>query len=157
MSRTREVAGLVVWIGLCLGAGFLGSQLGEPGQWYAQLEKPSWNPPSWVFGPVWTVLYVLMGIAAWLVWKERGFGGAPTALGLFLAQLVLNVAWTGIFFGLQRPDLAFLEILVLWALILATLVAFWRVRAAAGALLLPYLAWVSFATALNFAIWQLNT
>lgn len=154
MSRT--ILGLVGWIALCLGAGWIGSQLGEPGQWYAQLDKPPWNPPGWVFGPVWTVLYVLMGIAAWLVWKERGFAGAPIALGLFLLQLLLNVAWTGIFFGLEEPGLAFGEILVLWALILATLIAFWRVRPAAGALLVPYVAWVSFAAVLNYTLWRMN-
>jgi translocator protein len=149
-------AALAGWVGLCYLAAFVGSRFTDTGAWFRALEQPAWAPPDRVFGPVWTVLYTLMGIAAWLVWRARGFRGAPTALGLFLVQLVLNVAWSGLFFALQRPDLAFAEIVVLWAAIVATVVAFWRVRPLAGALLLPYLAWVTFAAALNFAIWRLN-
>lgn len=148
-------AGLAIWVALPLliGAGVGG--LFQPGPWYDELAKPSWNPPSWVFGPVWTALYVLMGVAAWLVWDRHG-RSARGALTLFVVQLLFNAAWSAIFFGLQSPGLAFAEILVLWALIVATTVAFWRLRAVAGGLMLPYLAWVSFAAVLNFTIWRLN-
>jgi translocator protein len=155
MERKWQGIGLVGWLLVVAVAAWFGSQF-MPGAWYAGLEKPAWTPPSWLFGPVWTLLYVAMAIAAWLVWRERGFSGAPVALGLFLLQLSLNAAWSWLFFGLQRPDLAFAEIVVLWGAILATLTAFGRIRAAAGWLLAPYLAWVTFAAALNFAIWRLN-
>lgn len=144
---------LAVWILASLSAGFIGSRF-PPGEWYAGLEKPSYNPPGWIFGPVWTVLYVLMGIAVWLVWKERGFS---PAVCLFIAQLVLNALWSYLFFGANRPDLAFLEIVVLWILILLTMILFWRIRTAAGVLFLPYLLWVSFASVLNFALWRMNS
>ncbi len=124
--------------------------------WYAGLAKPGWNPPNWVFGPVWSALYLSMAVAAWLVWRQAGWAGAARPLGLFGAQLVLNVLWSILFFGLHRPDLAFGEILILWAFILATLVLFWRWSKAAGLLLVPYLAWVTFASVLNFAVWRLN-
>lgn len=151
----RQWLGLGGFLLITFAAAAIGSQF-MPGEWYARLAKPSWTPPSWLFGPVWTLLYVLMGVAAWLVWKDRGFAGARVALLLYGVQLVLNAAWSWLFFGLQRPGLAFAEILLLWSAILATLIAFWRHRKLAGALLVPYLAWVSFATALNWAIWQLN-
>lgn len=127
-----------------------------PGEWYASLQKPSWNPPGWVFGPVWTALYTMMAVAAWLVWKRGGFSAQRRARALFCAQLILNAAWTPLFFGLQQPGLAFAEIVVLWLAIAATLVAFHRVSRAAAWLLAPYLAWVSFAAALNFTLWRLN-
>ncbi len=146
---------LILWIAAAMTAGLVGSRF-MPGEWYASLDKPSWNPPSAVFGPVWTVLYVLMGVAAWLVWKRAGFAGAPVALGLFGLQLVLNALWSYLFFGLQQPALAFIEIVVLWFAILATTIAFWRVSVPAGMLLLPYLAWVGFASALNLRLWRLN-
>jgi tryptophan-rich sensory protein len=125
--------------------------------WYPTLVKPSFNPPPWIFGPVWTVLYVAMGVAAFLVWR-RGLAvdGVRAALVLFLVQLALNGLWTLLFFGLRSPAWAFAEILVLWLLIGATTWAFWRVSPTAGALMLPYWAWVSFATVLNGAIWRLN-
>jgi translocator protein len=151
MKRWLALAG---WVVLPLLAGAFGSQF-QPGAWYAQLEKPAWNPPSWVFGPVWTVLYILMGVAAWLVW-DRHRGAAKVALTLFVVQLVFNAAWSWLFFGLQSPGLAFGGIVVLWLLLLATTAAFWRERTVAGVLLLPYVAWVTFAMALNFAIWRLN-
>jgi tryptophan-rich sensory protein len=148
----KVYAGLAAWILVSLSAGFFGSRF-SPGEWYALLEKPSWNPPGWVFGPVWTILYILMGVAVWLVWKSRGFSGA---VYLFLAQLALNALWSYLFFGINRPGLAFLEILVLWVLILATMLAFRRVSTTAGALMVPYLLWVSFASVLNYALWRLN-
>ena len=127
-----------------------------PGEWYESLTKPPWNPPSIVFAPVWTILYVLMGIAAWMVWREAGFSGAKAALALFLVQLVLNALWSYLFFGMQKPMVAFFEIIVLWCMILATLFGFWRVRPMAGALLIPYLCWVGFASVLNYQLWRLN-
>jgi translocator protein len=146
--------GLAVWVVLPLLAGAFGSMF-QPGEWYASLEKPSWNPPSWVFGPVWTTLYILMGVAAWLVW-DRYRGAATLALAVFVVQLIFNALWSYLFFGLQSPALAFAGIVILWVLIVATIVLFWRARTVAGVLLLPYLAWVSFAAVLNFTLWQLN-
>ena len=128
----------------------------DAGTFYAQLMLPSWAPPGSVFGPVWTVLYILMGIAAWLVWRVNGIRAVRGALALFVIQLALNALWSWLFFGWHRGDLAFADILLLWVMIIATLLAFWRVRALAGALLVPYLLWVSFASVLNYVVWQLN-
>lgn len=128
----------------------------EAGSFYAQLVRPDWAPPGSVFGPVWTVLYVLMGFAAWLVWRVGGFHAARFALALFLAQLALNALWSWLFFGWHRGALAFAEVLVLLAFIAATLIAFWRIRPLAGALLVPYMLWVTFAATLNYTVWQLN-
>jgi translocator protein len=121
--------------------------------WYPALVKPSWNPPSWVFGPVWTLLYTMMAIAAWLAWRQAGWGGV---LALYSVQLALNAAWSPLFFGLHRIDLALVDIVLLWVAIAATMVAFWRVTPVAGWLFVPYLVWVSFAMVLNFTIWRLN-
>ena len=151
----NNVVGLVLWVLGALAAGWIGSNF-MPGEWYASLVKPSWNPPSSVFAPIWTTLYLLMGIAAWLVWREAGFSGARVALWLFLVQLALNSLWSYLFFGLQKPMIAFIEIIVLWCAILATLVTFWKIRPSAGALLIPYLCWVSVASALNYRLWRLN-
>lgn len=163
MMTTSEVSqgarwlGLVGWIVITAAAGTIGALASARAPaFYASLERPSWAPPAGVFGPVWTTLYVLMGIAAWLVWSERGLVGAGGALGLFVLQLVLNALWTWIFFAWHRGALALAEIVLLWLVILATLVAFWRIRPLAGVLLLPYLSWVSFATALTAAVWRLN-
>ena len=147
--------GLALWLLITFAAAAIGS-LFEPGAWYAGLAKPTWTPPSSIFGPVWSILYVMMGVAAWLVWKERGLAGARLALGLYVAQLAANAAWSWLFFGLHRPGYAFLDIVLLWLLVAATLVAFWRIRRAAGWMLAPYLLWISFAAALNLAIRQLN-
>jgi translocator protein len=151
----RAWTGLAGWLLVCFAAAAIGGQF-TPGVWYDRLAKPEWTPPDWLFGPVWTVLYAMMAVAAWLVWRRTGFAEGRWALGLFALQLVLNAGWSAIFFGLQRPGLALAEILLLWVVILATLIAFWRVRPLAGALLVPYLAWVSTATALNFEIWRMN-
>jgi len=124
--------------------------------YYGELRKPPFTPPPAAFGPVWTVLYLLMGVAAWLVWREGLSRLTAVALGLFAAQLALNFAWSLIFFGQHRISAALVEIVVLWLCILATVVAFWWVRPLAGALLLPYLSWVSLATYLNAGIWRLN-
>jgi translocator protein len=151
----RDWIGLGGWLLLCFGVAAFGAQF-EPGSWYAQLEKPPWMPPDWVFAPAWSVLYGSMAVAAWLVWKQEAFSGARLALGLFGLQLVLNAAWSWLFFGLRQPGLALAGIVILWAAILATLLAFWRVRRVAGGLLAPYLGWVTFAAALNFEVWRLN-
>ncbi len=125
--------------------------------WYVTLRKPVFNPPSWIFGPVWTALYVLMGIALYLVWRNGWDRNAVRwAVALFAVQLALNGLWSLLFFGMQSPGWAFVEILLLWAAIATTLVAFWRVELLAGALLIPYLLWVSFAVLLNGSIWTLN-
>ncbi len=147
--------GLALWLALCFGAAAFGARF-SPGEWYATLAKPAWTPPDWLFGPVWTLLYILMAVAAWLVWRRYGLSGARAALALFVAQLILNALWSWVFFGLQRPGLAFLELTVLWLAVAATTGAFWRLEPWAGRLLVPYLAWVTFAGLLNFALWRLN-
>ncbi len=126
---------------------------GSVRDWYPAIAKPTWSPPAWLFGPAWTLLYALMAVAAWLVWRRAGWGGA---LAWFAVQLALNAAWSPLFFGLHRIDLALADIALLWLAIIGTTMAFWKVTPLAGWLFLPYLAWVSFATALNFAIWRLN-
>jgi translocator protein len=123
--------------------------------YYAELAKPAWAPAGWLFGPVWTGLYALIGVSGWLVWRAGG-SGRHWAMGLWGVQLVLNAAWTPLFFGLRDPGIALVDIALLLAVLAVTVVVFWRRRALAGALLLPYLAWVAFATALNFEIWRLN-
>jgi len=152
-------AGLIIFVAVCFAVAGLGSLSTNPSidNWYAALTKPSWNPPNWVFGPVWTILYLMMAIAAWLVWRRKGsVAAAAVPLALFAVQLLLNALWSYLFFGLHRPDLAFAEIVLLWAAILATMLAFRRAVPLAGWLLLPYLLWVTFAAFLNFTIWRLN-
>lgn len=152
------------WIGLacavcaCFAAAGIASLYTTPAipNWYASLEKPAWTPPAWVFGPVWTLLYLAMAVAVWLVWRERGFTRAPLALTLFAVQLVLNALWSIVFFGWRRPGLALVEIHFLWAAIFATMLAFWRISQPAAWLIWPYLLWVTFAGFLNLAIWRLN-
>jgi tryptophan-rich sensory protein len=155
MSRGKIVLGLVGWLLLCFAAASPGAFL-MPGDWYASLQKPAWNPPGWLFGPVWSALYAMMAVAAWLVWKRGGFSAHRKALGLFLAQLVLNALWTPLFFGLHQPGLAFAEILLMWLAIAATLIAFRPISRPAFWLLVPYLAWVFFAAILNGTLWRLN-
>ena len=148
--------GLLGWLALCFVVAWFGSRF-EPGPWYAGLTKPWWTPPNWLFGPVWTVLYVLMAVAAWLVWGRVGFRGAPLALGLFLAQLALNGAWSWLFFGLQQPGWALVDLVLLGVILFAAMVAFWGHQPMAGVLLLPYFLWVMFAGILNYALWRLNS
>jgi translocator protein len=154
-SRRRQVLGLVGWLALCFSAAAFGG-LFRPDNWYAQLHKPSWNPPGWIFAPVWTLLYTIMAIAAWQVWKQGGWTARRVPLSLFLLQLVFNALWSWLFFGLHQPALAFVDILLLWTALLATTLAFGKVQRSTGLLLVPYLAWVSFAAALNFVLWRLN-
>jgi len=155
MGTAKSIIGLVGWLLISFSAGWIGSRF-MPGAWYVSLDKPSWNPPNAIFAPVWSVLYVLMGVAAWLVWRKVGFSVAGVALVLFIVQLVLNAVWSYLFFGLHRPDLAFVDIVALWAAILVVMILFWRVDWVAGGLMAPYLVWVGFASFLNFAIWRLN-
>ncbi|MGO8760392.1 MAG: TspO/MBR family protein [Desulfobaccales bacterium] len=149
-------AGLFFWVALSFAAAGIGSRF-WPGDWYAHLAKPAINPPAWVFAPVWTPLYLVMGIAAWLVWQERGLARAAPALALFLAQLALNAAWFWLFFGLHLLGWALVDLAALWLAIGATILAFWAHRPLAGLLLVPYLLWVSFAALLNFHLWRLNS
>jgi tryptophan-rich sensory protein len=139
MTRFKQYAVLVVFVGICLGAAGIGGWLTDIGPWYRELDKPSWTPPNWVFGPVWTFLYVSMGVAAWLVWRRGGLRGAALALGLFGFQLVLNVIWSGLFFALHEPGYALIDIVALWIAIAATALAFARWSVAAGWLMVPYL------------------
>jgi tryptophan-rich sensory protein len=158
MGRGRDITGLVIAVVGTQAVGALSAVAsgGDFEHFFRELRRPPGTPPPAVFGPAWTVLYLLMGIAAWLVWREGITRRTATALGLFALQLALNFAWSLIFFGQQRIGVALMEIAVLWIAILATIVAFWRVRPLAGALLVPYLAWVSFAAYLNAGIWRLN-
>lgn len=151
----RNAFALLGWLAFSMTAALTGVFV-SPGGWYADLVKPTWNPPAWLFGPVWTMLYLMMGVAGWLVWREGGWAKQRWPLGLFVVQWCLNVLWTPLFFGLHRMDLAFVEIVCLWAAILATVLTFRRVQPWASVLLLPYLAWVSFASVLNFTLWRMN-
>ena len=155
MPVKQSILVLIAFLGLCFAAAFIGS-LFRPGEWYRSLAKPRWTPPDSVFAPVWTVLYAMMAVAAWLVWQELGLVAAGFPLVVFVGQLGLNVLWSYLFFGMHRPDLALGGIVALWLAIVMTLVSFWVVRPFAGVLLVPYALWVAFAGALNHAIWRLN-
>jgi len=159
--RTGFVANLVSFVlaqAVCFAAAGIGGIFTAPSvrTWYQEIAKPPWTPPEWVFGPVWTVLYALMGISLWLVWRSGGWSNARVAIALFGAQLLLNAAWSMIFFGARSPGLAFAEILLLLCAILATMVAFWPHSRLACVLLAPYAAWSSFAAYLNLTIWRMN-
>lgn len=152
----RGIVSLVICLAFCLATGWIGSRF-LPGAWYESLVKPSWTPPNSVFGPVWTLLYIMMGIAAWLVWQRRNVARVTTPLFLFAVQLILNGMWSYVFFGRQQPAAAFFEIVVLWIAVILTLIGFWRIRSTSGAMMIPYCLWVSFAAVLNFEFWRLNT
>ena len=156
MSTTRSIFGALIALAVTFGTAYIGSRF-PVDDWYTALSKPSWNPPNWLFGPVWSILYLLMAISVWLVWKEEGFQGAIIPFGVFLLQLILNAAWSWLFFGLHEMGIAFTEILVLWGSILLCIILFWRIIPISGILMVPYLLWVTFAAALNFSLWQLNT
>jgi tryptophan-rich sensory protein len=150
-------------LAICVGAVLAASAIGSFATvraiptWYKSLAKPSFNPPDWLFGPAWTVLYLLMAVAAWLVWKQGiGAPGVKLALAVFLVQLILNCLWSILFFGLRSPLAGLVDIVAMWLAILATIILFFRVSVPAGVLLLPYIAWVSFAALLNAAILRLN-
>lgn len=158
MTRWKQGIALVFFMAVCLGAGALGAAVTTPeiNGWYRTIVKPAWNPPDSLFGPVWTALYLMMATAAWLIWRPSGLRAAAGPLGLFGAQLLLNSAWSWIFFGLHQPGWAVVEIVALWLAVAATTAIFFRTSRIAGWLLVPYLAWVSFACVLNFTIWRLN-
>jgi tryptophan-rich sensory protein len=156
-SISRQALGLLGWLLLTFAAAAVGAVASaDAGAFYSQLSRPSWAPPGWLFAPVWTVLYLFIGVAAWIVWRKHGFKGGRTALALFVIQLAANALWTWLFFVWHQGALAFAEILLLWCLIVATVVSFWPLSALAAALLLPYLVWVTFASALTFSTWTLN-
>lgn len=150
-----SVAALLVFIALSGAAALMGSWF-RPGEWYERLKKPSWRPPNWLFAPVWSALYLMMAVAAWLVWKDTAWPVARAPLVLWLGQLIINASWTPAFFGLKRPDLGLIVIAALWLAIATTIVSFTGVSTAAAWLMVPYLCWVSFATLLNLAVWRLN-
>jgi tryptophan-rich sensory protein len=157
VSKQAQIGGLLAWLAI----GFVAAAIGavasvQAGSFYLSLSRPAWAPPASVFGPVWTALYTLMAIAAWLVWREGGYSNARAALNLFLAQLAFNALWSWLFFAWHLGAVAFVDILLLWVLLVATLVAFWRIRPLAGLLLVPYLLWVIFAAVLNYTVWQMN-
>lgn len=157
LSKKTQILGLAAWLAVSFAASAVGAMASlQAKPFYSQLVQPDWSPPSGVFGPVWTTLYTLMGIAAWLVWRSGGFRPNRQALILFLLQLAFNALWSWLFFTWNFGALALADIIVLWFLIVATLLSFWRVHPLAGALLIPYLLWVSFASLLNFSLWQLN-
>ncbi|MDG4663077.1 TspO/MBR family protein [Mycobacterium sp. 236(2023)] len=156
-TRSRSVLALVLSILAVVAASALGGlATASASEDYGRLQQPGFAPPSWVFGPTWTVLYVLMAVAAWLVWRTGPAPETTRALTLYGIQLALNAAWTPLFFGLGWRGVAFVELSVLLVVLVATVVAFLRRSALAGVLLLPYLAWSAFALCLNFAVWQLN-
>ena len=153
----KQIGGLLGWLLVTFAAAAVGAIASiQARSFYLELVRPSWAPPAGVFGPVWSVLYTLIGIAAWRVWRNGGFRTQRRALTLFLVQLILNALWSWLFFGWHRGALAFVDIVLLLVSIVATLIAFWRAERLAAALLVPYLAWVGFASVLNFAVWQLN-
>jgi len=154
----RNLLMLLLFLGLVAAVAAVGGYVtsSSVGTWYVQLQKPTWTPPAAVFGPVWSVLYVLMAIAAWLVWREQHSDRVTLTPSLWLLQLGLNLGWSLVFFGLRHPGLAMAEIILLWSAVLATTFLFYQAKRLAGLLMLPYLLWVTFAAALNFAIWDLN-
>jgi tryptophan-rich sensory protein len=157
-KHKKEFLFIPVFVGICFIAPFAGQLLSGtmPNEWYSQLNKPSFNPPNWLFGPVWTALYICMGLAAWAVWRNRKTKRVVQALAVFSIQLILNASWSPVFFGLHKAGLAFAVILALWLAILLTTYMFFRISRFAGWLMIPYLGWVSFATILNGFLWRLN-
>lgn len=157
-TRTQQIIGLTAWMALCFAAAGAGAVASANAKaFYGELVQPSWAPPGWLFGPVWTALFLCMAVAAWLVWRADAEPSARRwALTLFVVQLAANALWSWLFFAWQLGGWAFAEVIVFWVLIAFTCVAFWRIRSLAGALLLPYLAWVAFASYLNWVLWQAN-
>ncbi|MEO6659933.1 MAG: TspO/MBR family protein [Burkholderiaceae bacterium] len=156
-STQRQLLGLLGWLAVSFAASAVGAVASvRASSFYNQLVQPDWAPPSSVFGPVWTVLYASMGVAAWLVWRSGGFQPNRLALTLFLAQLVVNALWSWLFFAWHLGAVALADIVLLGLLVAGTLQSFWRVQRLAGALLVPHLLWVGFAAALNYSVWQLN-
>lgn len=153
----KSVVSLIVWLALSFAAAAVGAAASvDARDFYSRLQQPTWSPPGWLFGPVWTVLYAMMGVAAWLVWESRGRTNVKTALLLFIIQLVMNALWSWLFFQWRLGFWSSVEIVALWILIISTIAAFWQVKPLAAGLLVPYLAWVSFATALNITLSRMN-
>lgn len=156
-SKQKQIWGLIAWLVVCFSVSAMGAFASlQPKSFYAQLTQPSWAPPGWLFGPVWSTLFTMMAISAWLVWRSGGFNSNQKALSIFLIHLIFNGLWSWLFFAWNLGGLAFADIIVLWSLILTTIVLFWRTSSASGMLLIPYLMWVSFASVLSFTMWQLN-
>lgn len=151
----RAILGLLFWVVLTFVVAAFGAQF-QPGAWYRELLKPSWTPPGWIFAPVWTLLYVSMAVAAWLVWRDHRARSARLALLFYAGQLLLNGMWSWLFFGRQSISLALVDILVLLLLVSMTAILFWKNSRPAGILFIPYVLWVGFATVLNFQIWLMN-
>lgn len=158
LKTRHNLLGLFLFIALYLVVSAVGGAITATsvGTWYQTLEKPPFNPPDWVFAPVWTTLYIVMGVAAWRVWRLLSLETTRTALTVFGVQLCLNVVWSFLFFGLKRVDLALIEIIILLATIIANTVMFWRIERLAGLLFVPYVAWVVYATIHNASLWLLN-
>ncbi len=158
-GKLKSAGVLITFILICFGVAWIGAQV-SPGiassEWYDQLNKPDWNPPGWLFGPVWTLLYTMMAFAAWRIWKLLGFTDGKKELSLFAIQLFLNGLWSQLFFNAQSPGLAFAEILLLLTAIIATTIFFYKKDSIAGWLMVPYILWVAFATVLNATIWLIN-
>ncbi|MDZ4796109.1 MAG: TspO/MBR family protein [Bacteroidota bacterium] len=155
-NTSKLIISIIIPVAIGATAGFFTTT--GVGSWFQTINKPSWNPPSWIFGPVWTTLYILMGIALFLVWKsDASEVQKKTAILLFAVQLVLNFCWSFIFFNQEQPGWAFVEIVVMWVAILLTIFAFGNISKTAAWLLVPYISWVSFATILNYTIWKLNS
>jgi tryptophan-rich sensory protein len=157
-NRTRDILGLVAFVVVCLAISAVGAWATATSvrDWYPTLNKPAFNPPNWIFAPVWTTLYVMIAVAGWRVWRARGFADAQSAMTAYALQLALNLVWSFVFFGAQAIGAALVEIVALLAAIVVNVRLFRRIDRVAGVLLLPYAAWVSFATVLNAALWQMN-
>ncbi len=156
-STLSQSVGLLGWLAIVFVAAGIGAAASvDASAFYSQLVRPGWAPPASAFGPVWSVLYLLMGIAAWLVWREQGAGHPRTALTLFIVQLCANALWSWLFFVWRNGALAFAEVLLLLVLIAATIASFWRISRIAAALMLPYFAWVCLASALTWSVWRNN-
>jgi len=157
-TRRRDTLGFIAFLAPCLAVSAIGAAATATsvGTWYQTLAKPPFNPPDWVFAPVWTALFFMMALAGWRVWRSDGLRKARWALALFALQLALNLAWSVLFFGYRSIGAALVEIVVLLLAILATTIVFWQRDRIAGMLFIPYACWVAFATVLNAALWQLN-
>ena len=157
-TRRAELIGLLAFVALCLGISAIGGWItaGSVATWYRTLQKPLFKPPDWLFGPVWTVLYLMIAVAGWRVWRAQGLGGTRSAMAAYAMQLALNLAWSFLFFGGRLIGVAVAEIVLLLAAIIANAVLFWHIDRVAGWLLAPYAAWVVFAGVLNLALWRLN-
>lgn len=158
ISPARTSLGLIVSMVICFAASAVGALFTTPqiDGWYATLDRPGFAPPNWVFGPVWTILYAMMAVAVWMIWKTERSRSRVVPLTLFAIQLILNVFWSVLFFGMQNPFLAFLEIILLWILILSTILSFTQYSKPAAFLMVPYWLWVTFAMVLNYGFWTLN-